>query len=125
MKLVIAGATGLLGTELVRQSLRTPAISSVVALGRRPVNLPDGEDAAKLKNVIVEDFENYSDQAKKELEGADACVWYERASTPTLSPLGLGGLLTDLSPVGQSQSRYQPLGKRAPKSPRGSARPTP
>lgn len=77
MKLVIAGATGLLGSELVHQSLRMPAVSSVVALGRRAVSAPDGANAAKLKNVIVEDFGSYSEDVRREFEGAGACIWYE------------------------------------------------
>ena len=76
MKLVIAGATGLLGTELVRQSLRMPAISSVVALGRRSVTVPEGADATKLRNVVVEDFGSYSEDVRREFEGAGACIWF-------------------------------------------------
>ena len=77
MKLVIGGATGLLGSELVRQSLRMPAVTSVVALGRKPVSLPEGYDATKLRNVVVEDFGSYSEDARREFEGAGACIWYE------------------------------------------------
>ena len=76
MKVVIGGATGLLGSELVRQSLRMPAVTSVVALGRKPVSLPEGSDAAKLRNVVVEDFGTYSEDARREFEGVAACIWY-------------------------------------------------
>lgn len=88
MKLIIAGATGLLGTELLRQSLRNPAVTSVVALGRRPASLPDGADAAKLKNVVVEDFGRYPEEAKREFAGADACIWYKQASAFSSHPRG-------------------------------------
>ena len=77
MKLVIAGATGLLGSELVRQSLRMPAVSSVVALSRRAVSVPEGADKNKLRNVVVEDFGSYSEDVRGEFEGAGACIWYE------------------------------------------------
>ena len=76
MKVVIGGATGLLGSELVRQSLRMPTVTSVVALGRRPVDVPQGADPSKLKNVVVEDFGNFSEEVRKEFEGANACIWY-------------------------------------------------
>lgn len=82
MKLIIGGATGYLGTELVRQSLRMPAITSVVALGRKPVSLPEGTDTAKLRNVVVEDFASYPDDARREFQGAGACIWYEPTKTP-------------------------------------------
>ncbi|KAK4228037.1 NAD(P)-binding Rossmann-fold containing protein [Podospora fimiseda] len=79
MKLIIAGSTGYVGTELVRQALAHPAFTSVLALGRRetpiPPNLSSGVDQSKLKSVVVDDFENYSDDAKKQLAGADACIW--------------------------------------------------
>ncbi|SPN99734.1 uncharacterized protein DNG_02585 [Cephalotrichum gorgonifer] len=75
MKLIIGGATGFLGSEVLRQSLRNPAVTSVIALGRRPATLPDGADAAKLKNIIVEDFRKYPEDVRKEFEGADACIW--------------------------------------------------
>lgn len=77
MKLVIGGSSGLVGTELVRQALLNPLITSVVGLSRRATPIPDGSDDAdaKLKSVVCDDFENYSDSVKTELEGADACVW--------------------------------------------------
>ena len=80
MKLIISGGTGFVATELIRQSLSNPRITTVLALARRPVavpeNLPPGADAEKLKSIVVEDFGNYSDDVKKQLEGADACIWY-------------------------------------------------
>lgn len=75
MKLIIGGSTGYVATELIRQALVNPAISSIVALGRREATqLPN---AAKLKWVICDDFVNYSDGVKIDLEGADACIWYD------------------------------------------------
>lgn len=80
MKLVIGGSTGFVGTELVRQALIHPAISAVVALGRRETPLPQGIDEAsvsskKLKSIICDDFETYSDTVKSELRDVDACIW--------------------------------------------------
>ncbi|KAK4186488.1 hypothetical protein QBC35DRAFT_387055 [Podospora australis] len=79
MKLIIAGSTGFVGTELVRQALSLPSITSVVALSRRttpvPSSLAPNADLSKLKSVACEDFGNYSDEVKKELSNADACIW--------------------------------------------------
>ncbi|KAI1780885.1 hypothetical protein F4818DRAFT_397138 [Hypoxylon cercidicola] len=77
MKLIVAGSTGFVATELIRQALSHPAVSSIVALGRREAAVPAnaGPSAAKLKSVICNDFENYSESVKRELAGADACVW--------------------------------------------------
>jgi uncharacterized protein YbjT (DUF2867 family) len=79
MKLVIVGGTGFVATELIRQSLADAKIDSVVALARRPVEVPQnlgpGVDASKLKSVVLEDFANYSEDVKAQLEGTDACIW--------------------------------------------------
>ena len=86
MKLVICGANGYLGTELLRQSLRMPAVSTVVALARRPVSVPEGADGAKMRCVVVEDYGNFSADARKQLEGTDACIWYGKPSRRRADP---------------------------------------
>jgi putative NADH-flavin reductase len=75
MKLIIAGATGLVGSELIRQSLQMNAITQVIALARKPVQV-DNLDSAKLKQVTISDYGEYSEQVRSELAGADACIWY-------------------------------------------------
>ncbi len=77
MKLIIAGSTGFVGTELVRQALSHPAVTSVVGLSRRETVAPTDavNGAAKLKSVVCENFESYPDNVKGELRDADACIW--------------------------------------------------
>ncbi|KAK6063277.1 hypothetical protein SCUP515_12563 [Seiridium cupressi] len=75
MKLIVAGATGFLGSEVVRQALRLEQVSSVIALARKPLKLEDGIDTSKLKNVTIKDYAEYSEGVKKEFTGADACIW--------------------------------------------------
>jgi hypothetical protein len=80
-------------TEVIRQAIRNPAIASIVALTRREITPPAdaGADASKLKSVICNDFSSYSDEVKKDLAGADACIWYELNlninPTPALPPM--------------------------------------
>lgn len=78
MKIIVAGSTGFVGTEIIRQALSNPAITSIAALGRRgnpvPQNAGPTADATKLKSVVLDDFENYTESVKKELTGADACI---------------------------------------------------
>lgn len=76
MKLIIVGASGFVATELISQALRRPDVTSLVALSRKPVTTPDGEHAAKLKSVVISDYGEYPDGVKKELTGANACIWY-------------------------------------------------
>ncbi|PQE19632.1 hypothetical protein CJF32_00008901 [Rutstroemia sp. NJR-2017a WRK4] len=93
MKLIIAGSTGFVATEVIKQGLSHPAITSIVALARRTTSIPQdldsAADATKLKSVVCEDFENYPESVKQELAGADACIWLI-AITPsqlnTMSP---------------------------------------
>lgn len=77
MKLIVTGATGLVGTEIIKQSLRIPEITSVIALARHPVEISDesGVDAAKFKSVVIRDYGEYTDDVKAEFAGADACIW--------------------------------------------------
>lgn len=82
MKLIIGGATGFVGKEILRQALRCPTITSVVTLGRRPV---PGEDfqgaiveaqyASKHTDVVLADLEHYPETALKLIANADACIW--------------------------------------------------
>jgi uncharacterized protein YbjT (DUF2867 family) len=78
MKLIITGASGLVATEVLRQSLRLRETTSVVALARKLVAAPEGTseaDAAKLRSVIIKDYESYPDDVRREFAGADACIW--------------------------------------------------
>lgn len=89
MKLIISGSTGFVGTEVLRQALSHPAIKEVVSLGRRetviPQNLLPGANPAKLKSLICEDFLNYPESVRRELKGADACIWLDLSYPPILS----------------------------------------
>ncbi|MCJ1473565.1 hypothetical protein MMC13_002216 [Lambiella insularis] len=88
MKLIVAGASGFVASEIIRQSLSIPQINTVIALGRRPVSTPSnlgrGAVASKLHSVVVEDYGSYTDDVIKQLAGADACIWTV-AITPTKS----------------------------------------
>lgn len=76
MKLIIAGASGFVGSEVVRQALHRPEITSVIALSRTATTLKPGTAGSeKLKNVIIEDYDKYPGDVSKELAGAAGCIW--------------------------------------------------
>lgn len=74
MKIILTGTTGFVGGEVLRQCLLSPRITSIVALVRR--EMPDQSDA-KLKQVIMkdDDFLSYPTSLKKDIEGAEGCIW--------------------------------------------------
>ncbi|KAJ5922023.1 hypothetical protein N7516_009726 [Penicillium verrucosum] len=82
MKLIIAGATSLLGTEIMRQSLQIREITQVVALARQTVHLDESIDSSKVRTFVIDDYGQYPDDVKAEFAGADACIW-----TVALTPL--------------------------------------
>ncbi|CAK5267512.1 unnamed protein product [Mycena citricolor] len=75
MKLIITGATGYVGKEIVSQACKHPGFTKVVAVSRKLIPPPDGTPAGKFQSVVVSDYDQYTDEAKKELGGAGACIW--------------------------------------------------
>lgn len=67
-RVLVMGATGAVGSELVRQCIKDDRIEYVVALSRRP--LP--ESHSKLKVIVRDDFLNYDDLTE-ELSEMDVC----------------------------------------------------
>ncbi|KAI0009212.1 NAD(P)-binding protein [Xylariaceae sp. FL0662B] len=80
MKLIVAGMSGFISKEIIRQSLSRKEITSVVALARKPVLVPDDlanvADPSKLRSVGIKNYEQYTDNATKEFAGSSAldCV---------------------------------------------------
>lgn len=74
MKLIITGARGFVGGEVLRQSLKDDKITSIVALLRK--RLP--QDHPKVTQMLMEDEDwlSYPEAVTRELQGAEGCVWY-------------------------------------------------
>lgn len=70
MKIIVTGATGMAGSELVRQAIADDSITSVIALVRRPMEISH----PKITTVIHNDFLNY-DAVKDHFSNCDACIW--------------------------------------------------
>lgn len=70
MKVLLFGATGMVGQGVLRECLLDPDVERVVALGRSPT----GQTHEKLREVLHQDFFDYSNVAG-ELEGHDACFF--------------------------------------------------
>lgn len=70
MKIIITGATGTAGSEVLRQALADPGITDVLVLSRRPLGPVD----ARFKTALLADFLDYSAIAQQ-FTGYDACLW--------------------------------------------------
>ncbi|SEF66739.1 NAD(P)H-binding protein [Bosea lathyri] len=70
MKVLIFGATGMVGQGALRECLLDSAVGEVVAIGRSP----SGQQHAKLSEIVHADLLDYS-AIESELTGFDACFF--------------------------------------------------
>lgn len=70
MKILVTGATGMAGSEVIRQAITDESITQIMALARRPLEITN----PKLKPIIHQDFLNY-DAIKDKFRDCDACIW--------------------------------------------------
>ncbi|KAK4705683.1 hypothetical protein P7C70_g518, partial [Phenoliferia sp. Uapishka_3] len=77
MKIIITGATGLAGSEALRQLLLHPSVSQVTVLTRRelPPHIQPTPQNAKLRVIIHTDFNSYPSALLQQLEGYDGAIW--------------------------------------------------
>ena len=70
MKVILFGATGMVGQGVLRECLLDPEIENVLAVGRSPA----GQQDAKLREIVHDDFLDYS-AIESQLAGYDACFF--------------------------------------------------
>jgi uncharacterized protein YbjT (DUF2867 family) len=87
MKVILFGATGMVGQGVLRECLLDTSVESVLAIGRSRT----GQRHAKLREIVHDNFLDYS-AIESELTGYDACFFC----------LGV-------SSVGMSEERYRHL----------------
>ncbi|WP_243286877.1 NAD(P)H-binding protein [Geothrix terrae] len=92
MKVLIFGATGMVGQGVLRECLRDPGVSQVVALVRKP----SGQAHPKLREVVHGDFFDYRAVAS-ELTGLDACFFCLGVSAAGLGESEYSRLTHDLT----------------------------
>jgi uncharacterized protein YbjT (DUF2867 family) len=81
MKIIITGASGMVGEGVLLDCLNTPDVKEVLVVGRRPC----GHTHAKLREVLHGDFLNLA-AIEKDLAGYDACFFCLGVSSVGLSP---------------------------------------
>lgn len=70
MKVVVTGATGLVGREALRQALADPRVDQVLAVGRRPAGIAH----PKLEELVLSDFGAIGGHLQR-LEGTGLCLY--------------------------------------------------
>jgi len=87
MRVILFGATGMVGQGVLRECLLDPGVESVLAIGRSPT----GQRHAKLREILHGNFFDFS-SIESQLTGYDACFFC----------LGV-------SSIGMSEERYRRL----------------
>ena len=70
MKLILLGASGMVGAGALRVALDDPEVEAVLSIGRRPC----GVTHPKLRELLLEDLFNIA-PVETQLAGWDACLW--------------------------------------------------
>jgi hypothetical protein len=71
MKIILTGATGFVGSNVLAHLVANPGVAEVTCLTRRPV----GTDSPKVRAILQEDFAAYDPLLLDHLAGHDACIW--------------------------------------------------
>ena len=70
MKIILFGASGMVGAAALREALAAPEVEGVLSVGRRPC----GVDHPKLKELVLPDLLDFA-AVEPQLDGYDACLW--------------------------------------------------
>jgi uncharacterized protein YbjT (DUF2867 family) len=70
MKVIVFGATGMVGQGVLRECLRDPDVTDVLTIGRSAT----GQQHPKLRELVHKDFLDFS-SIEKDITGYDACFF--------------------------------------------------
>ncbi|MGE3800383.1 MAG: epimerase [Candidatus Kapaibacterium sp.] len=70
MKIILFGATGMIGSGTLVECLADPRIEQILVIGRRPC----GVEGEKVSEILISDFYDYS-AIEDKLAGYDACLF--------------------------------------------------
>jgi uncharacterized protein YbjT (DUF2867 family) len=104
MKVILFGATGMVGQGALRECLLDPSVQHVLSIVRNPT----GQEHAKLTELVHKDFFNYS-YVECELAGYHACFYCAGPSAAGLTEEAYTHLTYDMTMVAaQTLARLNP-----------------
>ena len=80
MKVILFGATGMIGQAALRECLLDPGVDGVLTVGRRAT----GQRHAKLREIVHGDFLDFS-AVERDLPGYDTCLYALGVSSAGMS----------------------------------------
>jgi uncharacterized protein YbjT (DUF2867 family) len=104
MKVILFGATGMVGQGVMRECLIDPKVETVLAVGRSPT----GVQNAKLREIVHDNFLDFS-AIESQLAGFDPCFFCLGVSSVGMSEERYRRLTYDITPAAATTlSRLNP-----------------
>lgn len=94
MKLILFGASGMVGAGALREALAAPEVESVLSVGRRPT----GVTHPKLRELLLADLFDVA-SVEAQLVGYDACIWAVGVSSVGLDEAAYARVTEELTLV--------------------------
>ncbi|NRD58697.1 hypothetical protein [Corallococcus exiguus] len=94
MKVIIFGATGMVGAGALREALSAPEVEAVLSIGRQPC----GVEHPKLRELLLNDLFEFA-AIEDQLVGYDACLWAIGISSMGLDEAAYARLTEELTLV--------------------------
>jgi len=87
MHIILTGATGTVGADVLRHCLATPSITKLSILSRRQFDLPvdDKFDVQKAHVIVHKDYSTYPEELTTLLKGSEGCIWAQGISQSEVS----------------------------------------
>ena len=73
-KIIVTGATGFVGSNVVKQCIKDEVVDEILVLTRKPID-EELLRNPKVKVIQHEEFSQYPDELLEQLRGAMGCIW--------------------------------------------------
>ena len=92
MRLILFGATGMVGAGVLRVALEAPEVEAVLSVGRKPC----GVEHPKLRELLLPDLFDFSG-VEDQMTGWDACIWAIGVSSIGMDEAGYAKITEELT----------------------------